>query len=130
MQEQGLQKKPVVKTLVKKINLRVGWDIIGDPKNTDQSNPSNKYKCGLCHKFLVLPSPHELQQNDITKGYFIDGKLTKGKCNCIFHERCFSGYLNAGNISCPHCNTPWTKLKDLRSLTVYGNIENLTIKKS
>lgn len=127
-QARQAEQKPVVRTLVKKINLRVGWDIIGDPKDNDQNNPTNKYKCGFCHKFLVSPPPQELQANDITNAVVIEGKLTKGKCNCIFHEKCMNGYLNAGNLSCPHCNTPWAKEKELRSSAVYGNIENLTIK--
>lgn len=127
IQEQ--QRKPVVKTLVKKINLRVGWDIIADPKMDNQIITNDKYKCGLCHKFLILPCPQELQENEVTRGYYIEGKLTKGKCNCVFHEKCMSGYINAGNVSCPHCNTPWIKDKELRSLTIHGNIENLTVRK-
>lgn len=130
MQAEGNTKnKPVIKTIIKKVNLRIGWDIVADPKDTDNVNVNNKFKCGFCHKFLVCPPPQELQLNNETNGVVIEGKLSKGKCGCIFHEKCVSGYLQAGNVSCPKCNIPWSQSKSLKSGEVHGKIEGLTVKK-
>jgi hypothetical protein len=99
------------------------WNIIADPKDENTS-----HNCKLCKRPLVAPPLHELQI-DGTKDIKIEGKLSKGRCGDVFHEKCILNSVGSGCISCPTCNVPWQQAKILRSSIVTGNIENLTIKK-
>lgn len=117
------EKKHKVPVSIQKVNLVAQWNIIGDPKDEHLN-----HNCKLCKRPLIAPPLHELQ-TDGTKDIKIEGKISKGRCGDIFHEKCISDSISSGCISCPTCNVPWQQKKILRSSIVTGNIENLTVKK-
>lgn len=114
---------PKVPIEVKKVNLVASWNIISDPKD-DVPN----YNCKLCKRPLLAPPLQELQTDDF-KGVVIEGKLAKGRCGDVFHEKCIQNSINSGCISCPTCNVPWQQSKILRSGTVTGVVETTMFKK-
>lgn len=117
------EKKCKIPVAVKKVNMVVSWNIISDPKNEQ-----DVYDCKLCKRPLLAPPLHELEV-DGDKNIKIEGRLSKGKCGDVFHEKCIENSMASGCISCPTCNIPWQTGTLLRSSVVSGNIENLTIKK-
>ena len=117
------EKKGKVPVSIQKISLVMSWDIIADPKDENIN-----HNCKLCKRPLVAPPLHELQ-TDGTKDIKIEGKLSKGRCGDVFHEKCILNSMSSGCVSCPTCNVPWQQAKTLRSSIVTGNIENLTMKK-
>lgn len=126
MQQAPNKSNPVVKTSVKKVNLVMGWNFTGDPRDDHANND-----CKLCKRPLVAPPLQELQSDPAnpSKGIVIEGKLAKGVCGDIFHEKCIANSLSSGCVSCPTCARPWSQARILRSSVVCGNIENLTMKR-
>lgn len=114
----------VVNSTIKKINLITKWNVVGDPRDQDQTNDA----CKLCKRPLVAPTLQELQIVD-NKNIILEGKLAKGKCGDIFHEKCIINSLNSGCNSCPTCNIPWQQIKQLNSNIICGSVEKLTVKK-
>lgn len=108
---------------VKKVNLVMPWNIVSDPKDEIPN-----YNCKLCKRQLIAPPLHELQTDGL-KDIKIEGKLSKGVCGDIFHEKCITDSIKSGCVSCPTCNITWQKLKTLNSSVLTGNTESITMKK-
>lgn len=117
-----------VKINITNINLITNWDFIGDPR-TQQ----DKHDCKLCRRPLIMPPLQEMEVTD-TKGVYITGKLSKGECGDIFHEKCINSMLNSGSTLCPNCNTQWNQSKILKSGIInptheQSNTDDVVIKK-
>ena len=121
------ESKSKIPVNIKKINLVSSWNIIADPKDENEI-----YDCKLCKRPLLAPPLEEL---DIENKFSIEieGKLLKGMCGDIFHEKCINSYLKSGLKSdcmgCPTCNTLWQQSKNLYSNVVTQTMESVTMKK-
>jgi transcription elongation factor Elf1 len=111
---------PVINTSIKEINLRVGWNIINNPKNI--ASGDDKFKCTFCDKYLISPCSSKIKTQE--------GILQNGICGCIFHNDCIMEYISNGHKNCPKCNIEWISHNMFKSDLIHTfNIQETKIKK-
>ena len=80
---------------VKQLNICATYTLAQDNDDTDT--------CTICKNMLTCPAPDNIEKNT----YAI--RVSKGKCEHMFHDTCIKKFITNNAAVCPTCTIPWVE---------------------